>query len=141
MIKNRVKSVILPLAVTSLMFLDGCKREEVEPTPEFSTDLLIGDWLLTELDGEDYTSNYSSIHLKFESSGDVQTCFEQVAYPDYNYCNSAKWKWEDANQSAIILTEGTDETKLDIIILDETRLEGNIIYDTYTESFKFIKVQ
>ena len=142
LIKSRVRKAILPLAVTSLMFLDGCKKEEVAPTPEFSTDLLIGDWILTEVDGEDYTSNYSSLHIVFESSGVVQTCYEYVAYPDENYCeSSSKWKWEDAKQSAIILTDDTDgdETKLDIIILDETKLEGNVIYETSTASFKFIR--
>jgi hypothetical protein len=145
LIKNRVRSVILPLAVTSLMFLNGCKEEEVEPTPKFSTDLLIGEWTLTEADGEDYTNDESSLHIKFETSGVVGACREYVAYPDYNYCGDVgKWKWENANQEAIILTDenDVDEAKWDIIILDETRLEGNVTDadETYTTSFKFIKV-
>jgi hypothetical protein len=86
LIKNRVRSVILPLAVTSLMFLNGCKEEEVEPTPKFSTDLLIGEWTLTEIDGEDYTNDDTSLHIKFETSGAVEACRESVVYPDNNYC-------------------------------------------------------
>ena len=143
MIKNRVRSVMIPLAFTSLMFVNGCKEKVVPPTPKFDTNLLLGDWLLTELDGEDYTSNYSSIHLKFEESGDVQTCYEYVTDPTNNSCTTEKWRWEDSNQAAIIITDtsNSEENKLDIVILDETRFEGNVIYDTWTSSFKFIKVQ
>ena len=49
-IKYPIKAAIIPLAVGSMMVLDGCKKDE--PVVESKTDLLVGDWKLIELNGE-----------------------------------------------------------------------------------------
>jgi hypothetical protein len=145
LIKNPIKSIALALVIGSLMFLNGCKTEEVEPTPKFSTDLLIGDWLVTEVDGQPYDVGVTLIY-SFETSGGVKTCVEYVDYPDWNECNDGDtWEWEDANQSALILSERTasDDTKWEVTLLDETRLEIISIDDTddtFNTPVKFIKV-
>jgi len=140
--KKHVGNVMVPLAVTSFIFLDGCKKDEI--TPKFSTDLLIGNWQFTEYNG--YTLDSTSAYLlfmKFDLSGDLDICTGYPSYPQYNYCYTEKWRWVDANQAAIIISEGGDDiSKMNILILDDTRLEGNFIYLGYPEqsSFKAVRV-
>lgn len=143
LIKNPIKSIALALVIGSLMFLNGCKEDE--PVPATKTDLLVGDWLVTEVDGQPYDDGATLIY-SFETSGGVKTCIEFVDYPDWNECNDGDtWEWEDANQSALILSDprATVDTKWEVTLLDETRLEIISIDDTddtYNTPVKFIKV-
>ena len=41
MIKSSIKSVVVPIALTSFIMLDGCSKDEA--TPKSQTDLLVGD--------------------------------------------------------------------------------------------------
>lgn len=151
-IKNSIKTVVIPLAVTSFMVLQSCKEDESTPEPESKTDLLIGDWEVTEVGGDDFTSNSYSYLFKFKSSGDWQFCYEHDADPAENYCYSAEWKWEDSSENTIIIDQFSgdemDEWRLDVTILNESKLEGSITStyddgggtDSYTQSIKFVKV-
>ena len=96
-----------------------------------------GNWQITELNGYDYTTSDYSIVLKFKSSGDLDFCYEDATY---SYCDTQAWRWQDANQSAIILTEDDDEEVFDIVILDETKLEGTVTDGTTSFEVKFVKV-
>lgn len=152
-IKNSLKSVAIPLAVTSFMVLQGCNKDKDEATPATKTNLLVGDWEVTEVGGDDFTSNDYSYLFKFKSSGDWQFCYEYDADPAENYCYSAKWKWEDSSEKTIIIDQfaGSDinnDWKIDVTVLDETKLEGSLTTtyddgggtDSYTQSIKFVKV-
>lgn len=72
-IKNSIKVAAIPLAVTSFMILQGCNKDE-EENVSANTNLLIGDWKLTEVDGYDYSSpDYS-----FYSNSKVEVHFSNV---------------------------------------------------------------
>ncbi len=149
-IRNTIKTVAIPLAITSFMVIQGCNKEEEAPATK--TNLLVGDWELTEVGGDDYTADPYSYLFKFQSSGDFEFCYESDEDPTENYCYSgAKWKWQDSNEKVIIINQFQDEIeewKLDVTVLDETKLEGTLTstYDdggtpsTYTQSVKFVKV-
>lgn len=152
MIKNTIKAVALPLTVTSLMFLQGCNKEE-ETAPISKTDLLVGDWNLTEVGGNDVTNYDYSYLFKFKSAGDFQWCYENDTDPNSNYCYSGKWTWQDANEDILIIDQlggnlsGVD-IEFEVLILSETALEGNFTStyddgggtDSYTQPVKFLKV-
>lgn len=150
-IKNSIRAAVIPIALTSFMVLDGCKKDD-EVAPKTQTDLLIGDWEVTEFGGYDYTQSDYSILFKFKSNGDWQFCYEYDSTPADNYCSSAKWKWEDSTEKTIIIDQfgGADisEWKLDVTVLDETKLEGSLTstYDdggtpySNTQTIKFVKV-
>jgi len=150
MIKKSIRAAVIPIALGSFMFLDGCKEDEV--VPKTQTDLLIGDWEVTEIGGDDYTQSDESLIFKFKSSGDLQFCYEYDLTPADNYCYGAKWKWQDSNEKIIIIdqfpSDPTGEFKIDVVVLTETNLEGTLTstYDdggtpgSYSQSFKFVKI-
>ena len=150
LIKNPIKSIILPLAVGSIMFLDGCKEDE--PVAPTRTDLLVGDWRLTEIDGYDRTDPDYSYLFKFKSSGDFEFCYEDnTVTPQYLLCygadNNSKWEWQDANETKILIdnpfgNDGGVEWTIDVTVLDATRLEGTFSQEPgYDAPIKFVKVQ
>ncbi len=146
MIKNSIKSVVVPLALSSFVVIQGCKKDE-----EVSkTDLLVGDWEVTEVNGDDYTNLDYSLLFKFTSSGDFQFCSEYENKPADNYCYAAKWKWEDSNEKKIIMDQFTDTSgdisaDFEVDILTETNFEGtwSVSYDSdlYSQKMKFVKVK
>lgn len=150
MIKNSIRAAVIPIALGSFLVLDGCKEDEVAPKTQ--TDLLIGDWELTEIGGYDYTQSDESLIFKFKSSGDWQFCYEYDLTPADNYCYGAKWKWEDSSEKTIIIdqfpNDNTSVWEFDVTVLDDTKLEGTFTstYDdggtpySYTRSVKFVKV-
>lgn len=151
MIKNTIRAAVIPLALGSFMILDGCKEDD--PAPKSQTDLLIGDWQVTEVGGDDYTGDGESLLFKFKSSGDWQWCYEYDATPADNYCYTAKWKWQDSNDKTIIINEFPGdpiaEFKIDVVVLTESKLEGSLTstYDdgggttgSYTQTIKFVKL-
>ncbi len=151
-IRNTIKTVAIPLAVTSFMVIQGCNKEE--ETPVTKTNLLVGDWDLIEAGGDDFTSNDYSYLFKFKSSGDWQFCYEYDTDPTKNDCYNGKWKWEDSSEKTIIIDQFSsndlgNEWKLDVTVLDETKLEGSLTTtyddgggttDSYTQSVKFVKI-
>lgn len=145
MIQNSVRAAVIPLALSSIMVLEGCKKEE--EIVKSRTDLLIGDWKITEIDGQDYTGYSYSYLFKFKIAGDFQWCSESVSDPVDNYCYSAKWEWQDSNEETVLMNhfpdEPTAEFQFDITVLTETNLEGIFLYDAAadSQSFKFIKVE
>lgn len=150
MIKNSIRAAVIPLALSSFLVLDGCKEDEV--APQSQTDLLIGDWEVTEAGGDDYTQSDESILFKFKSSGDWQFCYEYDLTPADNYCYGAKWKWQDSDEKVIIIDQfsgdPTSEFKLDVVVLTATNLEGTLTstYDdggtpsSYSQTVKFVKI-
>ena len=145
LIKNPIKSVILPLVVGSLMILDGCEKDELAaPT---RTDLLVGDWELMEWDGYDYYEPDFRYLFKFKSSGDFEYCVEyedNSTYSPFKHCYSSHWQWVDNTETTLHidhLEEWGSQFRLDIVVLDESKLEGfgTTDYDT-NFSVKFRKV-
>ena len=143
LIKNPIKSAMVPIAATALLSLDGCNKDDEVGLSK--TDLLIGDWKLTELDGYLYNDLDYTYFFKFQKSGDWQFCYTEG--DPTQYCYSGKWSWENSNETSIIFSQlegepvGT-EWRLDVVVLDATRLEGTFIYEVgYSQSIKFVKVQ
>ena len=146
LIKNPIKSAILPLAIGSLMFLDGCKKDEPAVAPPSKTDLLVGDWEINELGDWDLSSTVYSYLFKFQKSGDWQFCYENANDPSQNDCYLGKWRWKDANETTIIMEQNSspdEDLIIDIVILDETKLEGTFTYtgSSYDQTITLIKVQ
>lgn len=148
-LKSTLQKLAIPLAVTSLLILDSCSDSKDDATPETKTDLLIGDWELTESDGDDYTGYDESIIFKFKSNGDWQFCYEYDSTPSDNDCYDGTWKWESSDEETILM-EGLDSSssfKFDVVVLTDTKLEGTIAstYDggtyTYTTPVKFVKIK
>ena len=151
-IKNPVKQVVLPLTLGTVMLAPACKKEEEAPAPPTKTDLLLGDWKITEVGGYDFTQYDYSYLFKFQAAGDFQFCYEDPADTTYNYCYSAKWRWKDASETRVIMDKFSNDPTmawiLDVVVLDDTRLEGGFWYDydptadsTNTVPIKFVKVQ
>ncbi len=136
------------------MVMQGCKKDkEDEVVPKTQTDLLVGDWEVTEIGSNDFTGYDYSYLFKFKSSGDWQFCYEYDTDATKNDCYNGKWKWEDSNEKTVIIDQFSsndlgNEWKLDVTVLDETKLEGSITstyddgYDTdsYTQTIKFVKI-
>jgi hypothetical protein len=146
-IKRRsLQAAALPLvAISSLIVLNSCNDAD-EMNPNSNNDLIIGDWQVTEIDGESYTSEDYSIQFKFKASGDLDFCV------DINYggitigdCYNWQWKWEDTAYTTLIITDDENiEETADVVQLDENNLELEITYEeygtTYTSNFKFVKI-
>jgi hypothetical protein len=150
LIKSPIKKVLVPLAIGSLMILDGCNKDDTDPS---NTDLLIGDWKMIQWDDDDEIGNYdySSYLFKFKKSGEWQFCYEYT-YDDQTYgdCNTGNWRWESAEETSLIISEEPTgnyppaEFRFDIVVLTALKLEGNLSvvdYPDYTASMKFIKVK
>jgi lipocalin-like protein len=143
-IKNSIKTVAIPLAVTSFMILQGCKKDEEEKVSA-KTNLLIGDWKLTEVNGYNYSSPDYSLLFKFKSGAAFQQCYEYTSTPADNYCYDGNWKWKDSNENSLLITvvddDGSDEVfDMDVVVLTATALEGKVDIDTYSSTVKFVKV-
>lgn len=144
--RRSFQAAVLPLvAMSSLIVLDSCKKEE-EVNPSNNNDLLIGDWQVTEIDGESYQSDDYSIQFKFKASGDLDFCVD-ITYGGITFgdCYNWKWKWEDTSYTTLIITdEDMVEETADIIKLDENNLELELTYEdygnTYTSNIKFVKI-
>lgn len=142
--KSFNKRVVFLLTVTSLVFLVGCKKDEVVKS---RTELLIGNWRLTEFDGEDFSDGSYSLIFTIEHSGKFDLCEEWADNPVYNYCTTNdNWWWEDSSESTVIYTIDSVEYKLNIVILDESKLEGETdIFDFWgtgmMDYVKFSKFQ
>jgi hypothetical protein len=153
-IKNSIRAATIPIAFTSFLVFDGCKKEDNPvPDPVTKTDLLVGDWKVTEIGGYEYTGS-ESIFFKFQSAGDFEWCYENDTDTTYNNCYGGKWKWKDANEENIIMDQfsgslSSFELEFDVVVLTETNLEGSVTstYDdggyagSYTQAVKFIKVK
>lgn len=143
-IKNTIKTVAIPLAVTSFMILQGCNKDEDENVSA-QTNLLIGDWKLTEVNGYNYSSPEYSFLFKFKSGGAFQQCYEYTSTPADNYCYDGNWKWKDSNENSLRMTvvedDGTDDVfDMDVVVLTATVLEVSVIDDSYISEAKFVKV-
>ena len=60
-VNKKVRNAVMPIvALSTLVLLDSCSEEEVTPedTPKYNDDMLIGDWQLTEIDGDLYEGDY-----------------------------------------------------------------------------------
>ncbi len=143
LIKNSVKSFMVPLAVGSLMVIPGCKKDE--PAAPSKTDLLVGDWIIEELDSYDYTQSPNELYLfKFTRAGDWQFCYEYVPDTSQNYCYlNGKWRWNSAETSITIdqiVNAPSITYRVDVVILDANRLEGTLTTDYSANSpIKFRK--
>jgi len=141
---NYCKRAVFLLAVTSLVFLDGCKKDEVVKS---RTELLLGNWRLTEFDGEDFSDGSYSLIFTIERSGNLDFCEEWADNPDFNNCSTNNnWWWQDSNESTLIFTIDSVESKLNIVILDESKLEGETDFFVFGGTgvmnyVKFSKVQ
>jgi lipocalin-like protein len=142
-IKNSIRAATIPIAFTSFLVLDGCKKEDNPvPDPVTKTDLLVGDWKATEVDGYDYTNSEYSFFFKFQSAGDFEFCYEYASSPAANFCEGGTWKWKDSNETSILFPDiGNNESQFDIVILTSTNLEGSLVEGSYSTSLKFIKVK
>lgn len=136
MIKNPVRSAIMPLALGSLMMAPGCNKVD-EILSLSQTALLVGDWRITEFDGDIYPADDTYI-FSFKVSGDWTMC-------DEGDCYTGNWRWASADENTIIISNIQDEDsgtewRIDVVILDATRLEGT--FDAYGPpvSIKFVKV-
>ena len=145
-INKKVRNAVMPMvAIASLMVIDGCNKDEVVPEKD-RTDLLVGDWKVSEIDGEptDALFEYGSfsITLDFKASGDMDFCTEIgfLAF-NYEYCYDGKWTWADAEKSKLGLTlDGDALGTADVILLNETNMEWNIDAADYGNNWKFTKI-
>lgn len=150
-IRKRLAIAILPVVIGPLLLLNGCKDEEDATTLPSKTDLLIGDWQITEVDGNDWSNNDYYYLFKFKITGDWQFCYDYPADPSQNYCySSAKWEWLNSDEETIIInnflddSSGKEEWTLDVVIMDETNLEGALSVEYYNSDafpIKFIKIK
>lgn len=145
-INKKVRNAVIPMvALSTLMVLDGCKEDEV--MPKFSDDLLIGDWEVTEVDGDDYTDYDYQLLFRFEANKDFDIC-TSYTYDGVteSYCYSElgqqfTWKWQDASNSAIVISNPPEEdTIADVVVLNGTNMELDVTYDGGSANYKFIKI-
>lgn len=137
--ESRVSKSLMLIFLVSVIALSGCEKEKVDPV-KHTTALLVGDWQMVEKDGASYPAPNSSFILTFEESGDAKTCYDGDDNPLNNGCDAYKWRWEDSTQSNFILSHGTDESKFDIVLLNESTLECSITYEPNTTSYKYTRV-
>ena len=150
--KNSFRAAVIPLALTSIIILEGCKKDDEIVLSR--TDLLIGDWKITEVNGYDFSTRDYNYLFKFNKGGDFDWCYEDPTDASNDSCYSGKWKWQDADEKTLFVNQFigfvTDfELELDVIILTETKLEGDLTStyddgagstDSYTQPVKFVKV-
>ena len=143
-----VSKVAIPLAVGSFLMVSGCKEKEKITPPKYTTDILVGDWQVAEVDSYDFLANGYNVIFSFVEAGDIKYCYNyKYNNKDYEYCYNAKWKWKDATQETLILDNFEDEAdmkiKFDIDVLNDTNLEGTWYnyQDKETSDIKFLKVK
>ncbi|MFK7951559.1 MAG: hypothetical protein AB8B73_01835 [Ekhidna sp.] len=130
-------------AAASLLLLGSCVEDPEDPTipedptPEDNADLLIGEWEVVSVDGEEYgfdadTASYKLV-LKFESDGDFNFCnnYENKVDPSesYAYCFEGDWEWVTKGEEFTFTLEDEDE--------DE---DGNVVVEEDVVNFKVTKL-
>jgi hypothetical protein len=103
---KNLNRIILPVAATALVFgVTNCKKSE--------TDKLVGQWEITEVDGdlEDMLDSDYAVNLEFHLEGDAEFCMLADAY---KICFMGDWEWEGSGNDKLTMNfesqDGENET-------------------------------
>lgn len=145
-IKNGMKG-IAPLAIGA-MALYSCGDDEENLS---NNDLLIGEWKILSIDGENYSEESDSISysigFSFEADGDFGYCYEYInnfdASQNENYCDfDGNWEWLNEGQTQLRFSEETgseDSYILSIESISGDRMEGDYYdEDDPTDSYSIV---
>lgn len=151
------QNYLIPAA--SLLLLGACTDEDEEAVG--SADLLIGEWELVSVDGEEAGGDYEdysySLTFEFQADGDLQFCYNYVdkvtPADSYEDCYLGEWSWinvgaklqmsmtteeEDSLGNIVMETNIVDLTltKLTAAELEGTWVSDEAASDTYEVVFK-----
>lgn len=114
---GNLNRLFLPVASTSLLLLGACGDDE-SLVPD-NADLLVGDWSLKSVDGEELNNDEYSVTFTFEADGDFTFCSRYESGPStITSCLDGDWELND-NLVAVGYT-GEDEDSVDIDSMELT---------------------
>lgn len=131
-----LKKFILPTAAAALAFgTSNCESKE-----EKSNDKLVGQWEITEGDGDmaDIINNeYDyAINLEFHLAGDAEFC--QTA-AKYKMCHIGEWEWTDNKykQLEMVIKDDEDDITIGLAIdsFEGDKITGEITFSAEGEEY------
>ncbi len=129
------QKVLVP-ALGLALALQGasCKKDESK------TDLLVGEWELVEIDGND-PGNFG-LKLRFDEDKDFRVCSE---YSGYSECYHGTWDWANSQKDEVEMEYEDDfgddyHLHFSIDKLTKDELEGELESDGDTYDVVFEKI-
>jgi hypothetical protein len=133
---KKIKQVILPAATALVFGTSGCGSKDEQSAKEQANDKLIGQWEITDADGDlSYLliSSYYKFNLEFHLAGDAEFCLLENS-ESYKSCNIGEWDWTNSDYTMLEMEVGTIGISLDIDSFDGDLITGEMTltasYDT-----------
>lgn len=110
---KKFRKYVLPITTAAIAIgVTGCNDDEDQ---ESSVDKLIGQWEITDADGDisDLADNDYTVNFEFQLDGDVEICF---ITEDEKYSYHGDWEWSNSKHTEIEMKFSNDDLSVTLSI-------------------------